>query len=176
MIQTLQPAQAASKLTMELEPETEARCLVVLREGLASEEFWPAMHAAEGLSLGGYGAEVIAALTPRLDTETDGQKRCGLARELVRAGDRSKTSILLGLLADPDPYDVIFDDDGKGEIADVVALRITDSVVSVTLYHCKYSGADTPGARLGDLFMRFADRLRNPLGGATGQVACFNTC
>ena len=38
-----------------------------------------------------------------------------------------------------------FDDDGKGEIADVVALRITDSVVSVTLYHCKYSGADTPG-------------------------------
>src|SRR5690606_21299322 len=56
------------------------------------------------------------------------------------------------LMADPDPYDVIFDDDGKGEIADVVALRITDSVVSVTLYHCKYSGTDTPGARLGDLY------------------------
>lgn len=56
------------------------------------------------------------------------------------------------LLADPDPYDVIFDDDGKGEIADVVTLRITDSVVSVTLYHCKYSGAETPGARLGDLY------------------------
>jgi len=47
---------------------------------------------------------------------------------------------------------VIFDDDGKGEIADVVALRITDSVVSATLFHCKYSGADTPGARLGDLY------------------------
>ena len=25
-------------------------------------------------------------------------------------------------------------------------------------------------------FMRFAARLRNPLGGATGQAACFNTC
>jgi hypothetical protein len=47
---------------------------------------------------------------------------------------------------------VIFDDDGKGEIADVVALRITDSVVSATLFHCKYSGADTPGARLSDLY------------------------
>lgn len=104
LIQALQPAQAASPPTLTLDAETEARCLVVLRAGLASEEFWPAMHAAEGLSLGGHGAEVITALTPRLDTETDGQKRCGLARELVRAGDRSKTAILLGLLADSDTY------------------------------------------------------------------------
>lgn len=27
-----------------------------------------------------------------------------------------------------------------------------------------------------ETFMRFADRLRNPLGGATGQTPCFNTC
>lgn len=104
MIGTLQPAQAAPKMVITLEPETEARCLAVLRAGLASEEFWPSMHAAEGLSLGGHGEEVTAALTPRLGTETDGQKRCGLARELVRAGDRSKTSILLGLLGEADPY------------------------------------------------------------------------
>lgn len=56
------------------------------------------------------------------------------------------------LMADDEPYDVIFDDDGKGEIADVVALRITDGVVSVTLFHCKYSSAATPGARLKDLY------------------------
>lgn len=66
--------------------------------------------------------------------------------------DSVQRLVIDALLADPDPYDVIFDDDGKGEIADVVALRITDSVVSVTLYHCKYSGADTPGARLSDLY------------------------
>ena len=42
------------------------------------------------------------------------------------------------LWADAEPYDVISDDDGKGEIADVVVLRITDSAVSVTLFHCKY--------------------------------------
>lgn len=69
-----------------------------------------------------------------------------------KRADSVQRSVIEMLLADPDPYDVIFDDDGKGEIADVVALRITDSVVSVTLYHCKYSGADTPGARLGDLY------------------------
>ncbi len=101
LISTLQTAEAAP---LELDAETEARCLEVLREGLASSEFWPSMHAAEGLTLGGHGAEVTAALTPLLATETDGQKRCGLARELVRAGDRSKTSILLATLAEADPY------------------------------------------------------------------------
>ena len=104
LLNTLQAAPAAPKPPLALEPDVEARCLEVLRAGLASAEFWPAMHAAEGLSLGGYGAEVTAALTPRLAAETDGQKRCGLARELVRAGDRSKTAILLGLLANSDPY------------------------------------------------------------------------
>ncbi|WP_315765969.1 DEAD/DEAH box helicase [Bradyrhizobium sp. SZCCHNS2005] len=69
-----------------------------------------------------------------------------------KRADSVQRLVIDTLLADPDPYDVIFDDDGKGEIADVVALRITDSVVSVTLYHCKYSGADTPGARLSDLY------------------------
>ncbi|OPF90512.1 hypothetical protein I8G32_02271 [Rhodopseudomonas palustris] len=66
--------------------------------------------------------------------------------------DSVQRTVIEALLTDPDPYDVIFDDDGKGEIADVVALRITDSVVSATLFHCKYSGADTPGARLSDLY------------------------
>lgn len=101
LINAVHPAPAKG---IELTPENEARCLEVLRAGLASAEFWPSMHAAEGLSLGGHGAEVTAALLPKLATETDGQKRCGLARELVRAGDHSKTSILLELLAAPDPY------------------------------------------------------------------------
>ena len=32
----------------------------------------------------------------------------------------------------------IFDDDGPGEIADVVAIRPTENLVSVTLFHCKF--------------------------------------
>jgi hypothetical protein len=38
-------------------------------------------------------------------------------------------------LADGDAYDLIFDNDGAGEIADVVSLRITDGLVQVTLHH-----------------------------------------
>ncbi|HTN02138.1 MAG TPA: hypothetical protein VL132_09685, partial [Planctomycetaceae bacterium] len=58
----------------------------VLRDGFKSDEFWPSMHAAEGLTVAGYGAEVRQALPARIPAETDDQRKCGLARELVRAG------------------------------------------------------------------------------------------
>ncbi len=72
---------------LDLDEATQTRCLAVLREGLRSDEFWPAMHAAEGLSRSGFGDEVQRALEPKLSEENDDQHRCGLARELVRAGD-----------------------------------------------------------------------------------------
>lgn len=78
------------------------RCMEVLRQGLQSKEFWPSMHAAEALTLAGCGAEVRSALKDRLQTEGDDQKRCGLARELARAGDRSKIAVLLDILAKPE--------------------------------------------------------------------------
>ena len=49
-------------------------------------------------------------------------------------------------------WDVVLDDDGSGEIADVVALRIDDDGLLVRLVHCKYSHEDTPGARVLDLY------------------------
>jgi sialidase-1 len=73
------------------------RCLTILRQGLASDEFWPSMHAAEGLSLAGHGAEVRAALARK--TAADDQQRCGLARETVRGGDRGQIATLLAILA-----------------------------------------------------------------------------
>lgn len=51
-----------------------------------------------------------------------------------------------------DDYDVIINDDGKGESADLVGLKIIDDCILLTLIHCKYSGADEPGARLKDLY------------------------
>ncbi|HBN9513177.1 DEAD/DEAH box helicase [Pseudomonas aeruginosa] len=66
--------------------------------------------------------------------------------------DSVQRKVIEYLLSDGNVYDLIFDDDGKGEIADVVSLRVTDSLVQVTLYHCKFSGSDTPGSRLGDLY------------------------
>jgi sialidase-1 len=96
------PATGEALLT--LTPAQEAKCLTILRDALAEADFWPAMHAAEGLTLAGRGAEVRAVVEPMLDTVTDLQHRCGLARELVRAGDRSKASILLDLIDGSDPY------------------------------------------------------------------------
>ena len=48
-------------------------------------------------------------------------------------------------------WDVILDDDGSGEMADIVALRLDDDGLLIKLVHCKFSHGDKPGARLSDL-------------------------
>jgi superfamily II DNA or RNA helicase len=50
------------------------------------------------------------------------------------------------------PYDLIFDGDGCGEVADVVAIRRQGRSLDVDLFHCKYSTQPTAGARLDDLY------------------------
>ena len=87
-----------------LDTATRQRCVTILREGMRGDEFWPSIHAAEGLTLGGHGAEVIAFLKDKLPNETDDQRRCGLARELVRAGDKAKTQVMLDILANDNPH------------------------------------------------------------------------
>ncbi len=49
---------------------------------------------------------------------------------------------------------IIFDDDGSGEIADVVSVKIDNEHRKVVfhLYHCKYSHGERPGARVSDLY------------------------
>jgi sialidase-1 len=89
---------------IDLDNEVRRKCVAILRGGLLSDEFWPSMHAAEGLSVNGMGAEVVKVLEPKLPQESDDQRRCGLARELVRAGDLSKTKVLVEVLASKDPY------------------------------------------------------------------------
>jgi superfamily II DNA or RNA helicase len=49
-------------------------------------------------------------------------------------------------------WDVVLDDDGSGEIADIVGLRIDDEGLLVKLVHCKYARGDRPGARVNDLY------------------------
>lgn len=51
-----------------------------------------------------------------------------------------------------DGFDIVFDDDNSGEAADVVALREGDDTLHVRLYHCKFSGGTSPGARVKDLY------------------------
>lgn len=49
-------------------------------------------------------------------------------------------------------YDVIINDDGCGEAADLVGLKISGDEIHLGLVHCKYSGGDNPGARINDLY------------------------
>jgi sialidase-1 len=95
---------ACSTSRIELDASTKNKCLAVLREGLASDQFWPSIHAAEALTLAGHGAEVRRHLEPKLKTEKDDQKRCGLSRELVRAGAKPKSAVMLGILKGADTH------------------------------------------------------------------------
>ncbi len=97
-------AEKQQPAVCKLDDATQAKCLEILRAGVRSDEFWPSIHAAEGLTLAGQGDEVRQLLEPKLPSETDDQHRCGLARELVRAGDRPKAAIMLDILAGADDY------------------------------------------------------------------------
>lgn len=57
-----------------------------------------------------------------------------------------------------DSYDLVFDDDGSGEIADIVAIRNdSDKVLYIDFFHLKYcsknkAGIANPGARVSDVY------------------------
>jgi len=95
---------AAEPAVLTLDDATRERCLSILRAGVNSEEFWPSMHAAEALTQAGFPAEAKKALSPRLPVEVDDQRRCGLARELVRAGDVAHAQIMLDILGGDNRY------------------------------------------------------------------------
>ncbi|MFM0309648.1 DEAD/DEAH box helicase family protein [Paraburkholderia sp. RL17-383-BIF-A] len=53
-------------------------------------------------------------------------------------------------------FDIIYDDDGSGESADVVTIKVTEddarTTINVDFYHCKYSQDSSSGSRVGDLY------------------------
>ncbi|APO70065.1 helicase/UvrB domain-containing protein (plasmid) [Rhizobium gallicum] len=54
-------------------------------------------------------------------------------------------------------FDVVFHDDGSGELADLITIRQIASEgllqdIEITLWHAKYSGSDDPGRRLQDQY------------------------
>jgi superfamily II DNA or RNA helicase len=68
--------------------------------------------------------------------------------------DKLSDSIQFRALAElrKEQWDVVIDDDGSGEIADIVAIRMDAEGLLVRLIHCKYAHGDTPGARVDDLY------------------------
>lgn len=117
---------AADVAPFTIDEPTQRRCLTVLETGIASDEFWPAMHAAEALTLAGQAAKVQERLAPLMERETDDQRRCGLARELMRSGDTARIAVLAGILAGEAPSGHVHAAESLyklGELGDESALR-----------------------------------------------------
>ena len=49
-------------------------------------------------------------------------------------------------------YEVVFDDDNAGEIADIVAIKEKDKEIHFEFYHCKFAHGAKPGSRVADLY------------------------
>lgn len=128
----------------QVDAATQVRALAVLRAGLYGDDFWPSMHAAEGLTLGGYGEEVRAYLEPKLPRQRDDQKRCGLAREMVRAGDADKAQVMLDILAGENDYGHVHAAESLykvGVIGDGVAMREAAAQTEKVSLHLMASAA-----------------------------------
>ena len=61
---------------------------------------------------------------------------------------------LISALKSSNRYNLIFDDDGSGEVADVIAIQEDDANARLLFefYHCKFSGAAQAGSRVDDLY------------------------
>lgn len=51
-----------------------------------------------------------------------------------------------------DDFDIIFNDDNSGEIADIVAIKVEDKYISIYLYHCKFSKEDIPNSAITNFY------------------------
>ena len=126
LLATFHVRSVQAEPAIELDDATRAKCVSILRAGLRSDEFWPSIHAAEALTLGGHGDEVVTFLESLLPQPFDDQQRCGIARELVRAGQRERAEIMLNILAGDDPSGHTHAAESLykvGELGDGVAMR-----------------------------------------------------
>jgi len=73
------------------------------------------------------------------------------SQKLTKRADSIQRRVIEKLLEDQE-WDIIFDDDGSGEAADVVAIKVRDDKLTVRLFHCKFSSGSTPGARIDDFY------------------------
>ncbi|WP_017580916.1 DEAD/DEAH box helicase [Nocardiopsis valliformis] len=93
-------------------------------------------------------------LFPIEDIETINWSGINLKRE-SQGIERDPATIqhrAIQALSAEEEWEVVLDDDGPGELADIVLLRRTDDALEVLLAHCKYSTDDRPGARIKDLY------------------------
>ncbi|MCO5297203.1 MAG: DEAD/DEAH box helicase family protein [Fimbriimonadaceae bacterium] len=69
----------------------------------------------------------------------------------TRESDSIQYRAVQEFLADAS-WEIVFDDDGPNEVADIICLKRQDDLLKVALVHCKYSHGAQPGSRVEDLY------------------------
>jgi superfamily II DNA or RNA helicase len=119
----------------------------------------PAIRFSDGDML--IGADLAAApddgplsfdLTHMLDSDWVGVDITHESQGPDRLVGTIQRATIERLAASSVPYDLIFDGDASGEVADIVAVRRQGRHLDVELYHCKFSKTAEPGARVEDLY------------------------
>jgi superfamily II DNA or RNA helicase len=85
----------------------------------------------------------------------DGWDWQGVDLTVESQGPEKRPSIqrhVIETLLATDDFEIVFDGDGKGEVADIIAIHQEADTVTVRLFHCKYSGRPEPGARIDDFY------------------------
>jgi hypothetical protein len=68
------------------------------------------------------------------------------SRGATRRPDSIQARAIAELQTDAEGWAIILDDDGSGEVADIVAMRVDSQGLLVRLVHCKFSSEPFPGA------------------------------
>jgi superfamily II DNA or RNA helicase len=149
-----------------LVPRSEVRAQIV-RGAIAQDAaafFYdcpPIIWFADGSSLEGNQYAELRSPYPHYDAariQTWDWEGVDLRKE-SQGSEKDQTSVQARVIRELETrdYAIIMDDDGKGELADVVAVRLAGnavepSCIEVEFYHCKYSRDAAPGRRIEDLY------------------------
>lgn len=145
------------------------KSVIVIRADteLSAAEFFtenpPRVWFADGASLDGNEYTPLKTTLPPYSKEklVDNWDWAGVnirkeSQGEAKEQDSVQAAVIRRLMAGP--YNLIFDDDGSGEAADVVAVTVIGSFdapkrIDVELYHCKYSKKGKAGGRVDDLYI-----------------------
>lgn len=125
-------------------------------------KFPPVIWFADGSSLSGNEYTELRNPQPAFaaeEIETWDWQGTNIKRE-SQGPNKDVSSIqwkVIDTLKRDESIDLIFDDDNPGEAADVIAIKVLGGLkspdrVEIELLHCKFSGAQTAGGRVKDLY------------------------
>lgn len=131
---------------------------VPLDEYLDSEA--PVLLCVDGSMVNGnyryYSPNSVNVKLPKDFLETWDWGTTKIHQESMRAERRTDSVQGFTYQKIADEYSIVFNDDGAGEIADLVAIRVNKDIIHISLFHCKYcpltDGVATPGARVSDVY------------------------